>query len=130
MHVATFSTILRRTSLFSAAILQSAAFSLGPSSQQNNAVDSRRDFLSNAFIKVPSAAAVAGSVILNNPLQANAAVSTSELVGDLETSLNKMVVIPELLDQQEWDKGKFCEIDNHTYSKLSNSFKAPSLNDI
>ncbi len=86
-------------------ILQAAAFSVGPTSQQSSsAQDSRRNFLSNVLIKVPSAAAVAGSVILNNPLQANAATSTTELVDDLETSLSKMVVIPELLDQGEWDK--------------------------
>lgn len=84
-------------------IFQAAAFSVCPTSQNNAVVDSRRDFLSNALIKIPSAL-VAGSVILNNPSEANAATSTAELVGDLETSLNKMDVIPDLLDQGEWDK--------------------------
>merc|ERR1712038_1037557 len=41
----------------------------------------------------------------NTPSVALAAPSkTAGLVEDLETSLKKMVVIPELLDQGEWDK--------------------------
>ena len=87
--------------LLSTLLSQTAAFSVG-SSKQNNA-DTRRDFLSNAFVKIPAAVS-AGSVILSNPVEANAATSSTELVDDLETSLNKMVVIPELLDQGEWDK--------------------------
>lgn len=87
--------------LLSSLLSQSAAFSVGSSNQSN--VDTRRNFLSNAFVKIPATVA-AGSIILNNPVEANAATSSTELVGDLETSLSKMVGIPELLDQGEWDK--------------------------
>ena len=67
-------------------------------SVESSNVSNRRTFLSKAFITAP--AVIVGTA---GPLVANAGGS-GELVDDLKTSLQKMDVIPELLDQGEWDK--------------------------
>mmetsp|Transcript_6383 Transcript_6383/g.9687 ORF Transcript_6383/g.9687 Transcript_6383/m.9687 type:complete len:192 (-) Transcript_6383:1385-1960(-) len=78
---------------------QTNGFSVEPNT------NSRRAFLS----KVATTTAASTAIVMNNPFNALPAVaaapiSTASLVNDLETSLQKMVVIPELLDQGEWDK--------------------------
>ena len=63
----------------------------------------RRDFLSKALISTPVAIAAASGILLTNPANANASI-TSDLVDDLRNSITKIDAIPELLDQGEWDK--------------------------
>ncbi len=65
----------------------------------------RRVFLS----KVATTTATSAAIAMNNPFGTPTAFaaqppSTASLVNELETSMQKMVVIPELLDQGEWDK--------------------------
>ena len=93
--------VLLSTLLVSLIAHQTNAFSVEHNASPNN----RRTFLS----KVATTTATSAAIAMNNPfnaLTANAAppISTTNLVNDLETSVQKLTVIPELLDAGEWDK--------------------------
>lgn len=81
-----------RTYLFLALAAVLCVFSVNGFATENN---SRRSFLQKS-VAVPS-------FLIASQLPANAA-STKDLVNDLVTSKTKMEVIPDLLQQNEWDK--------------------------
>ena len=62
---------------------------------------SRRNFLK--WSTYSASTATTAGILLNNPSIASAA-SKEKMLEDLETSIIKMQPIPELLDQNEWDK--------------------------
>lgn len=80
------------TYLFLALAAVLCVFSVNGFTTENN---SRRSFLQKS-VAVPS-------FLIASQLPANAA-STKDLVNDLVTSKTKMEVIPDLLQQNEWDK--------------------------
>mmetsp|Transcript_22090 Transcript_22090/g.33727 ORF Transcript_22090/g.33727 Transcript_22090/m.33727 type:complete len:207 (-) Transcript_22090:111-731(-) len=63
---------------------------------------SRRDLLRNTV------AGIGGSAVLLNNLSSpvNAADSAASLISELETSLDKLATVPELLQAQKWDEAR------------------------
>jgi len=59
---------------------------------------SRRNFLSTI------GSSIAATTVLNQSQPANAASTKDALIADLNESYAKLVTIPDLLQQQEWDK--------------------------